>query len=437
MKSDRHSPVVIVGGGFSGTIVAAQLARRGLPTLILEGTDRAGRGTAYSTRDEAHLLNVPAANMGAWADEPGHFAAYHGDPKDFAQRRLFGDYLLQILDEAIAAGASVEQARVVAAHRIGGGWRVEVDGAQPVTSEALVLAIGNQPPHLMRVLQHGGDRVIENPWSPEARWAIGEVATTDSPVLILGTGLTMVDVVLSLESAGHSGRIVALSRRGLMPRSHATYDPAPVEQSAIPTGNVRSLASWLRRRGAKLGSWRSAVDSLRPHSHHVWQSLPSAEQRRFLRHARPWWDVHRHRIAPQVSQKLLGMIAEGRLEVIAGRLAHVHSEHGAVQVEYRRRGAERTSSGEFAFIFNCTGPLGQIEGTRDPLLRQLLDDRLVRPDNLGIGIAVDQRSAAEGSERLWALGPVTKGRFWEIIAVPDIRNQAAQVADDIARELGR
>ena len=134
--------------------------------------------------------------------------------------------------------------------------------------------------------------------------------------LLVGTGLTMVDLVLSLDSAGHQGRIVALSRRGQVPRSHADFEPAPVEADEVPVGNVRSLWRWLRERSARVG-WRAAVDSLRPHSHSLWQSLDGEQQRRFLRHARPWWDVHRHRIAPEVAQTVHRLVSEGRLEIVA------------------------------------------------------------------------------------------------------------------------
>lgn len=436
MKSDRRWPVAIVGAGFSGTILAAQLARRGIPCALIEATERVGQGTAYSTEEPAHLLNVPAGNMSAWADDPSHFAARSGDPKGFAQRRHFGEYLQTVLKEATEAGADVIRGRVVAA-RQQSGWTVELAAGEPLSADSLVLATGNQPPHMMRMLQQAGDRAIANPWLPEARRAIGDVAASGAPVLIVGTGLTMVDVVLSLDAAGHSGRIVALSRRGLFPRGHAPYDAQPVERSQVPHKSVRSLMGWLRRMAARSGGWRAAVDSLRPHSQNLWQALPRHEKQRFLRHARPWWDVHRHRIAPQIADRLHELMAAGRLEIVAGRLTQAKAEENGVSVEFRRRGAEQSSVGRFAYIFNCTGPLHEIDRTDDPLLRQMLDEGLIEADELGIGVEVDARSRIIGSDRLWALGPLTKGRFWEIIAVPDIREQAAQVADDIARELGR
>ena len=244
----------------------------------------------------------------------------------------------------------------------------------------------------------------------------------------------MVDLVLSLDAAGYNGKILAVSRRGLIPRSHADFDPAPVEAEQVPHGSVRELWRWLRERAAQVG-WRAAVDSLRPHSHRLWRSLDGDQHRRFLRHARPWWDVHRHRIAPEVAGTVARMISDGQLEIMAGRIVSA-SDHGqSVEVEIRRRGAAEPKRMSFAYAFNCTGPLHSIDRTRDPLLRSLLDGHETRPDHLGIGLEVDDQ--ARGGERLWALGPLTKGRSWEIIAVPDIRDQAAAVADDIERELAR
>jgi uncharacterized NAD(P)/FAD-binding protein YdhS len=296
--------------------------------------------------------------------------------------------------------------------------------------------MGNQPPE---PLPFGvvSPRVINDPWGDEALAAIEDAAKSHEDVLLVGTGLTMVDAALSLDAAGHRGRIVGLSRRGLIPRGHTNeMVAAPVAADEVPFGHVRTLWRWLRRRGAEVG-WRSAVDALRPHSHRLWQSFPPEEQRRFARHARPWWDVHRHRIAPEVAQKLHDMIAEGRLEIVAGRIRSVEVKEDALSVAYRRRGRSTVEEERFAYIINCTGPLGRIDRTRDELLKSLLKDGLARPDTLGIALDVDDRSRLAGAKRAWAMGPLTKGRYWEIIAVPDIRGQAAAVADDIAMELGR
>ena len=440
MKSDRVLPVVIVGGGFSGTALAARLARRGIDNVLIEGGGRAGRGVAYSTREAAHVLNVRAEVMSAFPEEPDHFVrlaeAEGGTRRDFSQRRQFGRYLRAILDEAVASGRTrLIEERAVAAEPAEQGWTVQTEGGERIDASALVLALGNQPPE---PLPFGKDsaRMINNAWGEDARRAIADVVETGDDILLVGTGLTMVDAVLSLDAQGYRGRIVALSRRGLIPRGHAEFNPAPVEQGEVPHGDVGALWRWLRRRGAQVG-WRAAIDSLRPHSQHLWQSLAADQKGRFARHARPWWDVHRHRIAPEVAQRIHELVSEGRLEVVAGRIQSVREEDGALAVSYRRRGHDKVEEGRFAYAINCTGPLGRIDRTRDSLLKGLLDAGFAKPDQLGIALDVDEGSRLAGSDRAWAMGPLTKGRYWEIIAVPDIRHQAADVAEDIATELGR
>jgi uncharacterized NAD(P)/FAD-binding protein YdhS len=395
-----------------------------------------GRGVAYSTTEAVHLLNVRAEGMSALAGEPDHFAAAFeaegGHRRGFAPRRFFANYLGSILGEAAGSGrVELVEATANSARRGEAGWHLGFGDGSSIEARALVLAIGNQEPEGLAAFAGAGSRFIGNPWGADARAAVGDLASTGEPALLVGTGLTMVDLVLSLEAASYSGRIIALSRRGLAPRGHADFEPAAVRRDELPKG-LRPLFRWLRRRSAQFG-WRAAVDSLRPYSHALWQEFSSEEHQRFLRHARPWWDVHRHRIAPEVAATVARMESDGRLEIVAGRILSAQAAGGALEVEYRPRGAERPRKERFAYAFNCTGPLHSIARSRDPLLRSLLDQAEIRPDRLGIGLEVDETNRA--GEHLWAMGPLTKGRYWEIIAVPDIREQAAQVADSIEREL--
>ena len=436
-KSDRVVPVAIVGGGASGTILAAQLARRGIASVLIDGSGRAGKGVAYSTMEPVHLLNVRAESMSAFAGEPDHFAkryeAEAGDARGFAERRLFGRYLGEILHDAVASGCTrVVHASSTGAERKEDGWTVRLGDGSAIETQALALAIGNQEPERLRAFRDVGSRFIRNPWGEEARAAVDELVESGGDALIVGTSLTMVDLVLSLDAAGFRGNIVALSRRGQVPRAHADFEPSPVQVEEVPHGSVRQAWRWLRRRSAEVG-WRAAVDSLRPHSHQLWQSLSGSEQQRFLRHARPWWDVHRHRIAPEVAATIKRLIGEERLRVMAGRIVGATQEGNGLEVDIQRRGADESQRVRFDYAFNCTGPLHSIDRTKDPLLRSLLDKGATQADHLGIGLAVDENARA--GERLWALGPLTKGRYWEIIAVPDIREQAAAVAEDIRREL--
>jgi len=373
--------------------------------------------------------------MSALADDPDHFVrrfeAEGGNRRGFAERRLFGRYLREMLSDATDKGcASIEQSTAVSARRDGGTWHVELDDGRTVSAAALALAIGNQDPEPLRALAGAGDRFVNNPWAEDSRNAVDDLVENDGSALLVGTGLTMVDLVLSLGAAGYQGRIVALSRRGQIPRAHADFEPAPVGLEDVPQGHVGKLWRWLRERSAQVG-WRAAVDSLRPHSHALWQSLDVNQQKQFMRHARPWWDVHRHRIAPQVAATVHGMISSGQLEIAAGRIVRATQAPDGMEVELRRRGSQESSKERFAYAFNCTGPLHAMEKTKNTLLRGLLDAGEVKPDQLDIGLTVDENSRA--GNQLWALGPLSKGRYWEIIAVPDIREQAAQVAEDIAR----
>jgi uncharacterized NAD(P)/FAD-binding protein YdhS len=436
MRSDAGAlPVAIVGGGFSGTMTAVQLARRGVRSVLLDGSGRMHRGVAYSTAEPAHLLNVPSGKMSAWPDRGVDFSGWLGDDgTSFAERRAFGRYLAEI---AASHEGSIERREMpaVAATLLDDGWLVELGDGTKLAATAMVLASGNQPPAPMRQAEGlPAGLFINNPWSEEAHEVVARVAAEGGDVLILGTGLTMIDTVLSLAAAGHRGRVVALSRRGLVPRPHAAHQPVAASLDEVPKGKVLRLWRWLRRRSAKVG-FRAAVDSLRPHSQLLWQAFPPAEQRRFLRHARPWWDVHRHRIAPQIGQLLAMRTADGELEILAGRLRSLRADGDGLSAAIMPRGGTEPLHRRFAAAFNCTGPLGDLTHTRDLLLRQMLDEGLVRLDELRMGLAVDQHSRA--GRRAWAVGPLTKGCFWEIVAVPDIRGQAEAVAADIVRELTR
>lgn len=438
MRSDGPA-VVIIGGGYSGTMVAAELARRGVASVLVDGSGRAGLGTAYSTPESAHLLNVVAVKMGAWADKPEDFAEEverEYEPDAYVPRRRYGEYLSKILAEACATGlVKLVTVEAQKAEQTTGGWEITLADGSRVQGRAMVLAQGNQPPQAPPLARGIPPNLFVNdPWSAAGRAGIVKAAGSGGDVLLIGTGLTMVDVVLSLDEARLRGRIMALSRRGLIPRAHAEHGVAPVTLQELPTGSLRRLWQWLLNRGAAVG-WRAAVDSLRPHSKAIWQSLDETEQRRFLRHVRPWWDVHRHRIAPEVAGRIKRLIQLGQLEIVAGRVTDMWAENQGLGVSIRGRGKAEAVEHQFALVVNCTGPLGSISTGSDPLISDMIARGLVRPDALDLALEVDDGSRLVGPKRAWAVGPLSKGRFWEITAVPDIRGQVAQVAYDIAEEL--
>lgn len=415
--------MAVVGGGFSGVMTAVQLARRGVPVRLFDGGERPGRGVAYGTRDEHHLLNVPAGKMSAFPHDPDHFRSWSGlDAASFARRCDYGRYLDRI--RADHPEVQLEARRVTALERAGEGYRLSFADGDSLEASAVVLALGNEAPAIPRGWE--GIELLANPWSPDSAERLRRAAGSQGDILLIGTGLTMVDLVLSLSGMGFEGRMIAVSRRGLMPRAHGPAEPAPVAPEEVPTGDLLGLWRWLRRRSAEVG-YRAAVDSLRPHTGALWQSLSPEQRRRFLRHARPWWDVHRHRIAPEVALQLRELIAAGRLEILAGRLGRAA---GGELVVARRGGGERRIAPVLAV--NCTGPLGDVRASTNPLLRLLLADGIVRPDPLFLGLASDADDRA--APNLYAVGPLTKGMYWEMIAVPDIRHQAERVASAISKE---
>ena len=260
----------------------------------------------------------------------------------------------------------------------------------------------------------------------------------DGRVLILGTGLTMVDTVLSLLQSGHTGPIVALSRRGLLPHVHRDVVATPINADEVPFGaGVAHLLRWLRARAEQTQAcgrdWRSVIDGLRPCISDIWRKLPTSERRRFLRHARPWWDIHRHRMAPQVAMRIVHTLAEDQLKIIAGKITSLVADDKESTVHYRRRGTEQIETMQVAAILDCTGISSSPLHSPNPLVRDLLSRGMTRPDPLELGLDVTEccaliNQSGRVSQRLFAVGPITRGRFWEIMAVPDIRVQCAKLA---------
>ena len=430
--------VAIIGGGFSGALQAINLLRhRGPRATLIERRAEAARGVAYSAAHPDHLLNVRAGNMSALPQDPEHFARWLARRHPalaggFAPRLVYGDYLAELLDDARTAAPErldVLQAEAIDLAPEGEGWRIALADGRSVAADAVILAPGNLPPHIA-----GGidiDRLPPGCFAPEP-WS-GNVAqglTADDWVLVLGSGLTMIDVALLLDARGFRGKIVALSRRGLSPRAHAAVTPSTLDMR--PPTTAVALLRHVRTRSRQVG-WRAAVDELRPYTEGLWAAADMIERNRFLRHLRAWWDVHRHRIAPQVSDKIAAMQASGQLEIVAGKLIEVVAEGGGAHVCYRPRGSDEVATLGVRRIVNATGPQGDLLRSEDPLLRRLLARGLIRPDPLRIGIDVTQQSEvidADGAPHatLLALGPMTRGTFWEIVAVPDIRRQAWAVA---------
>ena len=437
----RHA--IVIGGGASGVLLAFQLLKTNAPhfhVTLIEKRPEIGRGLAYHAGNPEHLLNVRVTNMSALPDDPEHFwnwlcARPDGplcpDPYCFVPRQTYGDYLADLIAPLMsgdaARGLTIVRGECAAIRENPSDVAVTLTDGTCITGSTAILATGHDAAAPL-LAGHA------EPWASPADAGID----TDATVLILGTGLSMVDYVLSLLRHGHRGRIVAMSRRGLLPRAHRRVDPMRFAESEIPFGaEIGPLLRWFRRRiemhidGG--GDWRSAIDAIRPFTQRLWHELPLSSKRRFLEHARAWWDVHRHRTAPEVEARIAEALATGQLTIIAGKLANVAPNRGGALARYRRRGQSEVSELQVGAIVDCTGIVRDPGASNNPAVRSLLDEGLARIDPLRIGIDVTPDCAivdrhGSPSRRLYAVGPLTRAAFWEIIAVPDIRQQCAELA---------
>ncbi|MFY0564580.1 FAD/NAD(P)-binding protein [Archangium lansingense] len=456
MRIEQRWDVLVVGGGASGTLLAVQLLRNAsgpLRVALLERTGRVGPGLAYSTESASHLLNVPAGRMSAFPEDPEHFLRWirrlepATAPGDFVQRRRYGQYLETVLNEAreaAAPGVGLEllQGEVLSISQVRDVARVVLAQGPVLEARTVVLAVGNALPADLPVADGGlyaSPRYVRSPW---AEGALQHVRP-HHPVLLVGTGLTMVDTVLSLAERNHEGRIHAISRHGLLPQVHRPGVVAGPPVAPAEPDRVRSILGALRdqaRRAGEGGDWRATVDSLRPLTASLWRGLSEPERRRFLRHLRSLWDVHRHRMAPAVNDILLQLQASGVLRIHAARVRNFQlSDEGWVLARVRPRGFSREATFRVQHVINCTGPDASI-GRGHSLLRGLLESGLARTDALGLGLATDAEGSlldAQGraSELFFTLGPLRRGDLWETTAIPEIRVQALSLSRRLLERL--
>ncbi len=449
--------IAIIGGGASGALTAAQIGLQAtVPcrVVLFDPSDHLGQGLAYGTRNLVHLLNVPAGKISAFPDQPDHFLEWLNRagnvatllregpiaPGDFVPRAIYGCYLASVVEEVFSHPACLATLDVRTSRVLDfiptkfGGTIVTGDGDTEDIAHA-VLALGNLPPRDPLPGRHPffrSQRYVPLVWKPGAM-----AAAPDDDVLLVGTGLTSVDVILALESAGHRGKYIATSRGGRWPQPHAPGRPHGdfLSDRALPE-TTRELVHLVRGEIEAAGSenWRGVVDSLRPHTQSLWRNLSLPERRRFLRHVRPYWESHRHRMPPSAWHTLERLREKGRLELIPGRLRDFVEDEGGVtaKLEPRRQASQRTF--RVQKVFNCIGPESNFrQHFNDPLLINLLARGVLHPDPLLLGLeATDELEPIGASgraiEQISLVGPPLRGMLWETTAIPEIRVQSMQAA---------
>lgn len=414
--------IAIAGGGASGVIAAAHLLHESPHArVLLFEPGMPGLGVAYATTCPLHVLNVPAAAMSAVAGDPMHFVQWLRthvpgtyDASSFVPRSVYGQYLHDIYRD-LTGSYGDRFAHIT----------------QPLNS------VTTLPQGAVLILATGAGRQAEWPGAPadprfySNAWLSGALVpgAKDERVLVLGTGLSAVDAVLGLRHNGHRGPVHLVSRRGLLPHEHRLLDtpPCAVEGS----GNLRTLLTTLRNESGT--NWRAAVDGLRPHSNALWHALSLADQRRFLRHLLPYWNVHRHRMAPEAAAHLAQLFAAGVATTIAGRVVGFETTAREIRVRILRRGAQTPRTMSYDRIINCSGSTQGGLDPRSALLRSLAAQGRLRTNELGTGIDVAPDGAViardgRPSRSLYAIGPLRFGSAFETTAIPEIRTQAAELA---------
>jgi len=453
-NAQTHGPysVLIVGGGFSGTMLAFQMLRRDpeLDLAIVDSGDKPGRGLAYSTTHRCHVLNVPAKGMSALADDLGHFlrwARCNYDPnvrdEDFLPRMVYGRYLDSLLEEAATkSGRDLPWFRdqVLTLTHVDGVYSAQLKTGKRILAKTVVIATGNVPPGDPEVpgLTDAATRYFPFSWS---QTALDGLRGSDD-VLLIGSGLTGVDLAIGLASDGFRGKIHVLSRRGRLPQAHKPAGTWPQFWNEKSPRTVRGLLRLIRNQvsaAADAGiGWRSVIDALRPVTPEIWRSLPGVERKRFVRHVRTYWDVHRHRIAPDVSEQLTRLISEDRIQIHAGRVTHYREDENQAVVTFRLRRDGRAEQLHVGRVINCTGPEADWRRIDNSLFSSLFAQRLARPDSLFLGVDTDHNGCVlnwqgTASRSLFAIGPLRKGGLWETTAVPELRQQAYSLAEHIVR----
>ncbi|MDX8481948.1 FAD/NAD(P)-binding protein [Mesorhizobium sp. VK24D] len=454
-----RSPVVILGGGFTGAAVAWHLARQlSRPSItVVEPRPFLGGGLAYSSEEPSHRVNVPAARMSLLPDEPEHFSRWlvHDgeagrDPDSvwrnsdvFPRRRVFGRYVAEQLAPYLDNG-TIRHVREhgLEIRRSADGWTVTTSG-QSIAADMVVLAMTHPSPDIPAALKplaeaHG---FVADVYCADA---LGSIAP-EASVLIVGSGLTSADTVAELDRRGHRGRILAVSRHGLRSRGHPDLRGQPFGDFAstpatTALGLLENIRSTLAAACAGGVNWQSVFDQLRLQGPQLWSALEPDERTRLVRRLRAFWDVHRFRIAPQVEAVLDRRRAEGMFDNIAASLVAAH-EGDRLTVSLRRRGRSRIETLRFDAVINTTGPAHGKALQTNPALRSIADAGLIRIDRHGLGIETGLDSRAIGPDGgslhgLFVVGPLARGTFGELMGLPEVARHAQAVASEIESRLG-
>lgn len=448
----HHVDVAVIGGGFSAASTVINLIERlesDRTVAVIARTKGLGLGTAYSAPDRVHRLNVPAGRMSLFPDRPDDLCnwltdsrAAHGS-EDFIPRRLFGAYVQDRLKEQLGradnrAPVHLQNAEAIDCEELTDERQVyHLSNGERLAASASIFCIGGTPAGLPlpdeRIAPEARRHLCLDVWAD--RWV--ERVRPQDTIFMLGSGLTMIDQVMSLQQRGHRGDIHVLSRHGLLPLPHCVPRSDPLDPAIAPgCGSLSEMMRRLRTAARDAEDWRRAVDGIRPVTQAIWQGLDPEQRRRFLRHGNAWWNIHRHRLAPDIRAQFDAMRQSGQVTINAGWLHEICEHDGRARVAFRDRHSTSLRQVDADWVVNCTG-MEKCSISRVPLLKKMSARGMIAGDPMGLGLAVNadsqiRRADGTTATSTYALGPMTIGQFFEIFAVPDIRVQTRNVAQNVA-----
>ncbi|ESQ91008.1 hypothetical protein ABENE_11190 [Asticcacaulis benevestitus DSM 16100 = ATCC BAA-896] len=450
--------LAIVGGGFGGSVLALKLAERdGQRPVLIEAARCAGAGLAYGAGGPDHLLNVPVHRMEVglepafadWlADYPSEIAAGVAEAGDlahaFVPRRLFGLYIQSHIDGAVAKGRILRiRGEVTQLQKDGATYVLGLVDGRQLNVARVVLATGNMAPKAPDLLSEDQKHLTDSPLFIPDPWASDALTAhePDWPILLIGTGLTMVDIALSLSRQGHTGPIFALSRRGLLPLPHVSGGTWPafldIHIGQSPLKLLRRIRQEAKSALAKGVPWQRVLDAARPHAAQIWAAWTRAERSHFLRHARPYWDVHRHRVAPRVGRALEDLIEGRQVIPLSGRLKSFAPRGDHLDVAYSVRNRREIRHIKVARVINCTGPRSDYATLGTPLFAALRQQGFIHADPLGLGLETHDARVVDAhghvSDSLFAIGSLTRPAWWEVTAVPELSAQISRLVEVLTR----
>lgn len=459
----RTCDIAIIGAGFCGTLIAAHLIRKSpgpLKIILIDKGAVPARGVAYGTLDPTHILNVPANQMGAYPDQPDHFYTWldqhqaswrHLDPtfanlelkaSSYLPRHLYGFYLSNVLKEACEDAADkdvqldlMHEEAVDIQRTLCDMLEISLATGGKVEAPRVILAVGM--PGGINFCAKDLPNYTANLWTMKRENPLSASSLADLPkdytVGILGTGLTMLDAVVSLLERNYPGRIVAISKHGKLPEVHKTHAEIPFDayDPHNPPKTSLGIFKALRKSVEKTEDWRSVIDAFRPHAIPTWLQLPIEERKKAFKWLLSHWNRHRHRMPGLTGSIAQELIQEGRLELRKGNLLCVESLGNQLSVKTVSSGTDKPYQLVAHQVINCTGPELKLENSPSLLLQNLLKRGLIAPHPTGIGVAVSLNGTVPGSleDRLFIIGQLRMGELFESTAVPELRVQCAQLAD--------